>query len=405
MKLTRRQLNQLIAESLDLELNEKANLIQRAKNAFVLFGQAGRLLKKYHREKDPQKQEAMLDKLCKLLDKLKLAKDAGDFEKGDINQATVNAAERTIKELEGICQGPAPSKEKVRDIIDELPAIEPDPTPEPVPWNPDPDPKVEWEYQNRDCIWYTRKKGTTKEYKLGHASGKPAERGGKFLSSIVKLNKAFPGAVKGCDPIVVVPKPKPEPKPKNPDVDPPEPTPGEATEYVMSITSKLVGIVDGSKELRTNLKVFLGTLSSAVAANVKNSKKILDGTFVDEAEELLIIARKLKETDPATNYQTMVVKKQYDDFLDRCSALGRGLRASSKSMKAVGDQYSDGFGGDKAKRVSQVAQQVLGSANGLDRVVVKFRNDRPNLSKGSTVQVNESLSRGSLYRRRYYGRY
>ncbi len=166
MKLTRRQLNRIITESLGSQAVSEIKGIPKILNY-------GKMRKDLFALKKDIDNQALLDKAQGHLEDLQTKVDAGEgkFAKGRYREAVT-----LLQAFKEIMNAPTPEKiEKVIEKVpDEKPIKKPDPQPvKPPDWKPDPDPKVGWEYQNRDCIWYTRKKKTTKEYKLGHASGKP----------------------------------------------------------------------------------------------------------------------------------------------------------------------------------------------------------------------------------------
>ena len=341
MKLTKRQLNKIITESLGIQskvITEAVNFRKIRKDLFAL--------------KADIDNQALLDKVSDHADKLKAKVDAGEtkFFKGRYQEAVT-----LLASLEDLLKAPTP--EKIKDvteepIIDEPPEPTPEPTePEPTPWNPDPDPKVGWEYQVRECIWYTRKKETTKEYKLGHASGKPLEKGGKFFNSIVELNNAYPDLVKDCDPVKVKKKKKP-------------------------------------------VKEGLAWPDNAISL-IKTTKIPGTGEYQDDA-----------------------IPKWKKVFQDSCSAY---IRTNGSSLN---DFYSGMEPGAQPNQVGVsnwlALEQAAGGRAGRD--VAKVLIDKVNAMTGPVKTtgmnnhsadlnplggdtINESLSRGALYRRRYYGRY
>jgi len=164
-------------------------------------------------KKDISNQD-LLDKVQAHADELKAKVDQGE---GKLGKGRYREAVTLLQSLEDILKAPTP--EKIDNVTTDLDDVEePDPTtPDPAdpdpddpdPWVPDPDPKVEWEYKVVNCEWIARKKGTEKEYNLGPTNGSGS--GGKYSKSIAKLNKAYPDLVKGCD-VKVPPKPTPPSK-------------------------------------------------------------------------------------------------------------------------------------------------------------------------------------------------
>lgn len=335
MKLTRRQLNKIIAESLGVQhvseikgVPKVLNFRKMRKDLFAL-------------QKDIDNQ-ALLDKVSAHREALndKVQAGEGAFAKGRYREAVT-----LLKSIDEILDAPTPEKVKkvISKVPDTDPVVKPDPKPDPKPkdpdpkpWNPDPDPKVGWEYQNRECVWYARKKETTKEYKLGHASGKPVEEGGKFLKSIVKLNKAFPDLVKDCNPMIKPPKPKPSTKGKS--------WPDNAINLIKG--TKLPADYPGTKEWKN---AFVGACSSYVSTKGRSLTNFYAGM------------------EPGTKFTGI-----YEWI-----AL---------------DQRQGGNGKD-------IAEALIDEVNEMAKEV------SANITSLTTNPLNESLSRGSLYRRRYWGRY
>ena len=338
MKLTRRQLNRIITESLEMQQVSEIKGIPKILN----FGKMRKDL--FNLKKDIDNQE-LLDKAQAHLDALKLKVDAGEgkFAKGRYREAVT-----LLQAFEAVMNAPTP--EKIEKVINKVPDTEPikKPDPEPKPWNPDPDPKVGWEYQNRDCIWYTRKKGTEKEYKLGHASGKPLEKGGKFLGSIVKLNKAYPDLVKDCDATVDPPKPKPGKKESS--------WPDNAMNLIK--TTKIPGDYAGIPEWKN---MFQGACSNYLDTNGLSLREFYQGM------------------EPRDRVFTGVFE---------------WLALEERQGGTVGRETAEAL----IDEVNEMSKEVSGKTKGLN-------NHDPDYNPLAANQANESLSRGSLYRRRYYGRY
>ena len=373
MKLTKRQLNKIITESLGIQskvITEAVNFRKIRKDLFAL--------------KADIDNQALLDKVSDHADKLKAKVDAGEtkFFKGRYQEAVT-----LLASLEELLKAPTP--EKIDDVTEE-PIIEdpPEPTPEPTdpkPWNPDPDPKVGWEYQVRECIWYTRKKETTKEYKLGHASGKPLEKGGKFLNSIVSLNNAYPDLVKDCNPIKK--KPKPAPKPKSGDKF-------NKLAVLYSDTKSLdfneEGVIDGDRTLADDFKQALFSLQAAekMINDGKSPRASAYTAALDTLKGIFDYAQKIKDGTYNPSYQEYMVFTQ--DAESRAFAL-QSVDAVFRELDSIARDYS------KAKNTSL--------ANLGANILSTVRGSTYKLGGQSAEVVTESLSRGALYRRRYYGRY
>jgi hypothetical protein len=417
MKLTKRQLNKIITESLGIQskvITEAVNFRKIRKDLFAL--------------KADIDNQALLDKVSDHADKLKAKVDAGEtkFFKGRYQEAVT-----LLASLEDLLKAPTP--EKIKDvteepIIEDPPEPTPEPTepeptePEPTPWNPDPDPKVDWEYQVRECIWYTRKKETTKEYKLGHASGKPLEKGGKFLNSIVKLNNAYPDLVKDCNPMVKKPTPKkPEPKPK------PSVTEAKTIEDFSIAGGKIKN--DGGKaskywsELTGAVKMYqtvsqdstiLGKYKEATVGkqgsspmNASVSNNMPDGASYTNALEfykavkdhltngegilkLLQISLQIFRTSGQKPFQVVVEYAIIDTSPEGTNIFTQG-RTSTMDFGSSAPERKQALSGLKA----------YFKLTDDDWLAKEYFNGG---FFGPAVQT-ESLSRGALYRRRYYGRY
>jgi hypothetical protein len=339
MKLTKRQLNKIIAESLGIQsrvITEAVNFRKIRKDLFAL--------------KADIDNQALLDKVSDHADKLKAKVDAGDskFFKGRYQEAVT-----LLASLEELLKAPTP--EKIDDvteepIIEDPPEPTPEPTePEPTPWKPDPDPKVGWEYQVRECIWYTRKKKTTKEYKLGHASGKPLEKGGKFFNSIVSLNNAYPDLVKDCDPV----KKKKKKKTTKEGLT----WPDNAINLIK--TAKIPGQEDltGIPEWKN---AFQGACSNYLSTNGLSLTQFYQGM------------------NPGIKFTGVFEWLALEET--------QGGRAGRDVAEALIDEVND------------MSKEVSGKTKGLN-------NHSPDSNPLSGDNLRESLSRGALYRRRYYGRY
>ena len=344
MKLTRRQLNRIIAESLGTEPVMEIKGLPKILNF-------GKMRKDLFALKDDIDNQELLDKAQAHLDDLQLKVDGGErkFLKGRYREAVTLL--QAFKAIMNPSSPPTPAE--VEKVIEKVPDEKPDTQPvTPPDWNPDPDPKVGWEYQNRDCVWFTRKKGTEKEYKLGHASGKPLERGGKFLGSIVKLNKAYPDLVKGCDPLLKKPTPKPGKKESS--------WPENAMNLIK--TTKIPGDYAGIPEWKN---MFQGACSNYLDTNGLSLKQFYQGM------------------EPRDRVFTGVF--EWLALEER-----QGGTAGRETAEALIDE------------VNEMSKEVSGKTKGLNN----HDPDYNPLAAGQKQKaVAESLSRGALYRRRYYGRY
>jgi len=335
MKLTRRQLNKIIAESLGTQAVSEIKGIPKILNY-------GKMRKDLFALKKDIDNQALLDKAQNHLDDLKLKVDAGEgkFAKGRYREAVT-----LLQAFEAIMNPSSPpTPAEVEKVIKKVPVKDPDPQPvKPPDWKPDPDPKVGWEYQNRDCVWFTRKKGTKKEYKLGHASGKPLEKGGKFLASIVKLNKAYPDLVRDCDATVNPPKPKPSKKGFS--------WPENAMNLIK--TTKIPGEYAGIPEWKNS---FQGACSNYLKTNGLSLRQFYQGMNPG-----------IKFTGV---YEWLALEER------------QGGTTGRETAEALIDE------------VNEMSKEVSGKTKELN-------NHSPDLNPLSGDQMNESLSRGSLYRRRY----
>ena len=408
MKLTRRQLNRIILESLGVHpvsevkgIPKMLNYRKMRKDLFAL-------------KKDIDNQ-TLLDKVSDHIDDLQTKVSAGEskFFKGRYQEAVT-----LLQAMKAVMDNPTPAAatKAIEKVPDEQPAKQKqEPTPEPKTkdedkWNPDPKPTSGWEYQNRDCIWYARKKGTTKEYTLGHASGKPAKRGGKFLKTIVKLNKAFEDSVKGCEPMTVVPKPKPKPKPNQPEPDPgtdpnPNPKPGpeqEAPNVNVSIKGPLKELAKLFRKLRKIRKEGGGFMSAtrdfANAALPHGIPADIDGGYAD----MIIACQKAIEDLPGG------IDKAYDYMnknLGNNFTLKEGLKELQKRWEVAARVFkANGYRqGEFAELCNDIDKQMRLIKQETRQLSFAMGSKSP---KGKIwVKENEErLSRGALYRRRY-GRY
>jgi len=377
MKLTKRQLNKIIAESLGIQsrvITEAVNFRKIRKDLFAL--------------KADIDNQALLDKVSDHADQLKAKVDAGDskFFKGRYREAVT-----LLASLEALLKAPTP--EKINDvteepIIEDPPEPTPEPTePEPTPWKPDPDPKVGWEYQVRKCIWYTRKKKTTKEYKLGHASGKPLEKGGKFLDSIVSLNNAYPDLVKDCDPMVKKPTPK-KPKPKS----------GDKFNKLAVLYSETKSLdfneervtVDGDRPLADDFKKALFSLQAAEKM-INDGKPPRTSAYTDGLDTLKDIFNYTEKVKGGLSSTDRLVQKYMVFDSENKQQAADSVEYVFNELSDIAAEYSK----SKNSSIANLGANILSTVRGSTY----------KLGGQSAEVVAESLSRGSLYRRRYYGRY
>ena len=333
MRITRRQLNKIISESLGIQnrvITESVNFRKIRKDLFAL--------------KDDIDNQDLLDKVTDHAEKLRTKVDSNKdpkFFKGRYQEAVT-----LLTSLEDLLKAPTPEKVKKvikTPIIDKPPT--PAPEPDPKPWNPDPDPKVNWEYQVRECVWFTRKKEATKEYKLGHASGKPLEKGGKFLNTIVKLNNAYSELVKDCDPMVK----KPTPKPGKKAMVWPENAINLIKTTKMPGEQDLTGIPDWKESFQDACSFYIKTNGRSLAEFYQGMNPGIKFTSVHEWLAL-------------------------EEF------------QNSRDGRDVAESLIDA--------VNEMSKEAASKLKGLN-------NHDSELNPLSGDQMNESLSRGSLYRNRY----
>ena len=374
MKLTKRQLNKIITESLGIQskvITEAVNFRKIRKDLFAL--------------KADIDNQVLLDKVSDHADKLKAKVDAGEtkFFKGRYQEAVT-----LLASLEDLLKAPTPEKVKgvtEKPIIKKPPETTPEPTePEPTPWNPDPDPEVNWEYQVRECIWYTRKKETTKEYKLGHASGKPLEKGGKFLNSIVSLNNAYPDLVKDCNPMVK----KPTPKPKS----------GDKFNKLAVLYSETKSLdfdeervtSDGDRTLADDFKQALFSLQAAEKM-INDGKSPRTSAYTDGLDTLKSIFDYTEKVKGGISSTDRLVQKYMVFDSENKQQAADSVEYVFNELSDIAAEYSK----SKNSSIANLGANILSTVRGSTY----------KLGGQSAEVVAESLSRGSLYRRRYYGRY
>ena len=373
MKLTKKQLNKIIAESLGIQskvITEAVNFRKIRKDLFAL-------------ETDIDNQ-TLLDKVSDHAAELKAKVDAGEskFGKGRYREAVT-----LLRSLEDLLKAPTPEKVKAtKEVIAPVIKADPDPT-DPKPWNPDPDPKVDWEYQIRACVWFTRKKETTKEFKLGHASGKPVEKGGKFLNSIVSLNNAYPDLVNDCNPI----KKKPTPK---------DPISGGNFKKLATLYSETKSLdfdeervtSGGDRTLAEDLKQALFSLQAA--EKMINQGKPPQASQYTAALDMLkgVFDYTEKVKGGISSTDRLVQKYMVFDSENKQQAADT-VEYVFNELDGIAKEYSKASNNSLANLGSNILSTIRGSTYKLQG------------GQGQAVAVTESLSRGALYRRRYYGRY
>ena len=351
MRITRRQLNKIIKESLGIQINELKSPKQVAQEFKdkKLTRKIGKNLKAWNGSTG-QKREELEKQLNDQKEELRTAYDAGAFDEMNLKQKA--AAKALMSTLKTVLEDPKPqaitkAAAEVEKIIGGGASTKkPEPeTPELKPWNPDPDPKVNWEYQVRECVWFTRKKEATKEYKLGHASGKPLEKGGKFLNTIVKLNNAYSELVKDCDPMVK----KPTPKPGKKAMVWPENAINLIKTTKMPGEQDFTGIPDWKKEFQDSCSFYIKTNGRSLAEFYQGMNPGIKFTSVHE----------------------WLAQEEFQN---------------SRDGRDVAESLIDA--------VNEMSKEAASKLKGLN-------NHDSELNPLSGDQMNESLSRGSLYRNRY----
>lgn len=391
MKLKKSQLKRLIRET--LEINEARSIVN--------FRKIRKDLSKL--KKDINNQD-LLDKVQGHMEDLKDKVAAGEtrFMKGRYREAVT-----LLRYLEDLMSSPTPKKaEKAEKIVIAAEKKEKKPKPKPGKgdkdtWVPDPKPEINWEYQVRDCVWYTRKKGETKEYKLGHVSGNPVDKQ-KFLNSISTLNAQFPELVKDCGELY---KKKPKPKPKRPDPVTPDDDSSDTTtvkyfrtygdnndlyrEVVTRLKVKPEKIVTS-----TTLRGALQTIAPHAAGKIKR--------YFDDPN----IKRKLK---------TLSEKNVWDATNEIVTQIlnphGINVLASAASETVVsfcvqlGDKIAIGYLSE-TDLVPNGSIDMSGNtpSKGFSEPTFPAKISKDLFDNGES-SVSEGLSRGSLYRKKYWGRY
>ena len=203
MKLTRRQLNQIIAESLNLNEAKILNFRKIRKDLEAL-------------EEDPDN-ETLLNKISAHRDELKAKVDAGEtkFFKGRYREAKT-----LLTSLNNTLKNPKEEVEKaIQNVIKvEEPTKPKSPTKPKDDWVKDPTGDESYVFKIDNCVWLATNTKSGKQFTLGKADGS----GKKYLKTIAKLNNTYPDLVKDCNPIKVVPKKPTTPKPGTPKVDSPK---------------------------------------------------------------------------------------------------------------------------------------------------------------------------------------
>jgi hypothetical protein len=261
-----------------------------------------------------------------------------DQGEGRFGKGRYREAVTLLQSLEDILKAPTP--EKIDNKIKDIQKIEEkDPDPADLdPWVPDPKPESEWEYKVVNCEWIARKKGTEKEYNLGPTNGSGS--GGRFSDTIRILNKAYPDLVKGCD-VKVPPKPTPPSK--------------KGSQW----PENAINLIETTK----------------IKSDVPNTVKAWKRAFVSacrsyESDNGLAMQQFMKGMNPGQVFAT-----HFEWLADRL--VDPNGKAAAESLI------------DDVNEMSKAAK--LSGINNHDR----------NLNPLSGDQINEWLSRGSLYRQRY----
>jgi|TARA_R110000851_G_scaffold86633_1_gene188134 hypothetical protein len=385
MKITKRQLNKIIKESLGIQnkINEAPKILNFRKIRKDLF-----------KLKADITNQALIDIIAQHRDDLELKVEDGEskFMKGRYREAVT-----LLASLDAILNAPTP--EKVKKAIDDIDVQEQndDDPQENDPWNPDPDPKSEWEYQLRDCIWYARKKDETGQ---GLKLGLSKVTSGKYKASIAILDKAFPKLITACK-VQVKPKTIPEPKPVNPKTV----KAGPLTELYNFIEEELYrdpSIAKKMQNFQDDLRDAAGLDPSAKllealgyykdAENAKNAKNVATGRSI-----LLNILDADIRNSNQLNLEYVVLTNIADGGDYGVEDFVALFDMAIADLAFILDDYYSSDEGSWEKNIAS-----SGFSN-------RFKNE--NLQSKIMKVVQESanqettLSRGSLYRRRYYGRY
>ena len=414
MRITKRQLNKIIKESLGIQINELKSPKQVAQEFKdkKLTRKIGKNLNAL-KVSTGQRREELEKQLNDQKDELRTAYDAGAFDEMNFKQKA--AAKELLSTLETVLEDPKPQAitkavEQVKDII-QLKVKPQDPKPDKDKWNPDPNPESNWEYLARECIWYARKKGTTKEYKLGHASGTPAMKSGKFINTLIKLNKSFPGLVKNCKPIIVKPKKSKKPK-AEPDVTP-DVTPGgeEGTNLTLEIIQLLSRCSISYQKLNdvaNETAKATGGVNNISSTFGNDHAKILDGSYTISVGSVMDRFSVYKSIGSLEGFTEII--KDYDIVSDlqkvhkllvgsknTTGATNAGTIRHCRIMAGLNQRYANYT--PLADEFQAIATELKPKLDVLTDFVRANRN-----KTGGNFIVKESLSRGSLYRNRY-GRY
>jgi hypothetical protein len=250
MKISKKDLRRIILENLSEEkLLKEANL-RKIRKSFI------------DSKKNPGNSE-LLDTLAKYSEDMRVAKDArtGPFRKGE-NNSRYDEANVLLTRIEDYLGGkeeteaPPISDETGVAVVPEVPA--PQAGGDNKEWKKYTD-KGNWEYKIQgdtpNQIWVTKKVGQEKEYRLD----KP-----KFRNTVLKLDgtkdpdvakkaglsKRTSESIKNCPALKVVPKPKPKPKAKAPEKKKPEAKKSipEGTFFNFNAVKYRYGKVSGQKK-------------------------------------------------------------------------------------------------------------------------------------------------------------
>jgi len=417
MKITRKQLRKIIAESLMIEA--RVNLRSIGKKLEKWNGSVG------------QKRDNLEKDLLASLDDLATAYDAGEFDK---NLKRKEAAKELKSTLEKLFQNPnplPPEREK-KEALKAVKAVEEAPeeadststttssasSQDKNKWNPDPNPNSGWEYQLRDCFWYARPKGKTKEYKLGKADGTELMKA-SFIDSIVRLNKKYKDLVTDCDPIFEKPnepnKPNKPNKPDKPDSDPdqdqPSPSPGPSqTVEVKFVRPK--GGVAGLRELVRNELIY-DFIRYKKDSSYKSTKRDAGDPYNAARPDLFGIKDvrfsmyakavfKAKQKDSRELRDTRMIENLIRQLKGKETA--RSGKIVDVLPKVIYYTFSEGANGVMGFGHSFIfvvtTEETLKTEDKL--MIYQFQVG----ANGNVVgALQEGKSRGQLYRERYHGRY
>ena len=183
----------------------------------------------------------------------------------------------------------------------------------------------------------------------------------------------------------------------------PVPTPVVESETIdLRIIDRLEKILAFTEAFDAEINPRSGTLSANIASAFKYMNKFNDGSRgSDEIEDLLNKAKAFKAMENAN-----VDPAEFKGFLESISLSNKRMKQYEYTAKQAMSPLPSLKGSDLPSK----AQIAIGSMKGLHKVYGQYYSKQDAKvtvdggSGGSQLQ-SESLSRGSLYRRRYWGRY